>query len=295
MVTRGDPGSGSLSGLDAIKTYRYLRVGMVGAVVLLTASILIERDKVDCWQTSISAYYYTPVRAIFVGSMMAVGFALIVYKGRTASEDIFLNLAGILAPVVAVAPTTDFGRCWSVVPNPLPIGARSELAQWVIDNINNNIYARLIAGALGVIVALIVAVLTVNDVGPFRGEPVRRSAWVTLGVTAGTLLAAWWLIRNWGDFYTRAHGFAAVGMFVFLIAAIIVNAVVPAGGARYRIAYAAVAILMIVGGIAIATTRVFQDHTVLWLEAYEITLFAAYWSIQTVEKWREGVEARPAP
>lgn len=41
---------------DAIKTYRYLRIGMIGAVFLLAASIGIERSKVDCWQTSISAY-----------------------------------------------------------------------------------------------------------------------------------------------------------------------------------------------------------------------------------------------
>jgi hypothetical protein len=95
---------------DAIKTYRYLRIGMIGAVVLLAASIAIERSKVDCWQTWISAYYYTPVRAIFVGSMIAVGLSLIVYKGR-AWEDACLNFAGMLAPVVAVVPTTDVGRC----------------------------------------------------------------------------------------------------------------------------------------------------------------------------------------
>ncbi len=44
-----------LGSRDAIKTYRYLRVAMVGAVLLLAASIAIERSKVDCWQTSISA------------------------------------------------------------------------------------------------------------------------------------------------------------------------------------------------------------------------------------------------
>ena len=47
---RGDP---------AIQTYRYLRLGLVGGVVLLAASILIERAEVDCWQTSVSGYYYT--------------------------------------------------------------------------------------------------------------------------------------------------------------------------------------------------------------------------------------------
>ena len=34
-----------------------------------------------------TAYYYTPVEAIFVGTMMAVGLSLIVYKGRNRGED----------------------------------------------------------------------------------------------------------------------------------------------------------------------------------------------------------------
>ncbi|MGI9602089.1 MAG: hypothetical protein ACR2QE_09405, partial [Acidimicrobiales bacterium] len=55
----------------AIQTYRYLRIGLVGAVALLFASIVIEHREVvdDCWQTSISGYYYTPVRAILVGAL----------------------------------------------------------------------------------------------------------------------------------------------------------------------------------------------------------------------------------
>src|SRR5918996_3258587 len=110
-----------LKSQDVIKTYRYLRIGMIGAVVLLAVSIAIERSKVDCWQTSISAYYYTPVRAIFVGCLIAVSLSLIVYKGRSTWEDASLNFAGMLAPVVAVAPTTDVGCCWSIAPSPLPV------------------------------------------------------------------------------------------------------------------------------------------------------------------------------
>ena len=121
-----------LKSQDAIKTDRYLRIGMIGAVVLLAASIAIERSKVDCWQTSISAYYYTPVRAIFVGTMIAVDLALIVYKGRSGREAVCLNYAGMLAPAVARVPTTDVGTCWSVQPSPLPVEDDGSLAQWVV-------------------------------------------------------------------------------------------------------------------------------------------------------------------
>jgi hypothetical protein len=274
---------------DAIKTYRYLRIGMIGAVVLLAASIAIERSKVDCWQTSISAYYYTPVRAIFVGSMIAVGLSLIVYKGR-AWEDVCLNFAGMLAPVVAVVPTTDVGRCWSVPPIPLPVNEDGSLAEWVVTNIDNNIYALLIAGGIGLGVAAITAMVVNRSVrAPIeRGE---RGTRVSLAVTALVLVFTWWLIQTWDDFTTQAHGIAAVLMFVFLVGAIIAK-VIENWNERDTVwirVYMAVAALMILGGILIPTTRTFGDHTVFALEAYEIAFFAVYWIVQTAENWDEKV------
>ena len=274
---------------DAIKTYRYLRIGMIGAVVLLAASIAIERSKVDCWQTSISAYYYTPVRAIFVGSMIAVGLSLIVYKGR-AWEDVCLNVAGMLAPVVAVVPTTDVGRCWSVAPSPLPVKDDGSLADWVVTNIDNNIYALLIAGAVGLGVAAITAMVVNRSVrAPI--EQGDRGTRVSLAVTALVLIFVWWLIQNWDDFDTQAHGIAAVLMFVFLVGAIIAK-VVEHWNERDKVwfrVYTAVAALMILGGILIPTTRIFGEHTVFALEAYEIAFFAVYWTVQTAENWNEKV------
>jgi hypothetical protein len=282
-----------LKSRDVIKTYRYLRIGMIGAVVLLAVSIAIERSKVHCWQTSISAYHYTPVRAVFVGSMIAVGLSLIVYKGRDAWEDAFLNGAGMLAPVVAVAPTTDIGKCWSVAPSPLPVKDDGSLANWVVTNIDNNFYALLIAGGIGLGIALITA-FVVNDrsVGTTVKEvKAELGTSVSLAVTALALLFGWWLIQHWGDFNTRAHGFAAVFMFVFLISAIIVKAL-DNRHERDKVwfrAYTAVAALMVIGGILIPTTRIFDEHTVFALEAYEIAFFAFYWIVQTAENWDEKV------
>jgi hypothetical protein len=273
---------------DAEKTYRYLRIGIIGAVVLLAVSVAIERSKVDCWQTSISAYYYTPVRAIFVGALFAVGLSLIVYKGRSTVEDVCLNFAGMLALVVAVAPTTDVGRCWSVPPIPVPVNDDGSLADWVVTNIDNNFYALLIAGGVGLVVAAIVAVV-VNE--SFRA-PIDVGAVVSLAVTALVLLLGWWLIRNWGDFDTRAHGWAAVLLFVFLIFVIVAKAIEHWNKKDDEVwfwVYAVVAVLMVLGGILIPTTRVFDEHTVFALEAYEIAFFAFYWIVQTVEYWNEEV------
>ncbi|HKE52127.1 MAG TPA: hypothetical protein VKE25_11515 [Actinomycetes bacterium] len=285
-----------LKSQDAIKTYRYLRIGMIGAVVLLAASIAIERSKVDCFQTSISAYYYTPVRAIFVGTMIAVGFSLIVYKGRGVWEDTFLNLAGMLAPAVAVVPTSDVGRCWSVQPTPLPKNRDGSLADWVVANIDNNVYALLIAGGLGLLVAAVIAVVARWNKRPAI-KPGERGTVVGLFITGLVLLLVWWSIQNWDDFYTRAHGIAAVLMFVFLVAAIVVKVVDHRREPRklWFGAYLVIATLMIAGGVLIPLTRIFGDHTTFALEAYEITLFAVYWIVQTAENWNERViETVPA-
>ncbi|WP_130388544.1 hypothetical protein [Kribbella sp. VKM Ac-2569] len=74
----------------SIKTYRYLRMAMPAMIVLLAAALVIEWAKTDphCLQTSISAYYYTPVRAIFVGSLITIGVCMVVLKGNTEPEDI---------------------------------------------------------------------------------------------------------------------------------------------------------------------------------------------------------------
>lgn len=282
-----------LKSQDAIKTYRYLRIGMIGAVVLLATSIGIERSKVDCWQTSVSAYYYTPVQAIFVGAMFVVGFSLIVYKGRTTWEDVCLNVAGMLAPVVAVAPTMDVGDCWSVEPNPLPVIDGSP-ASWVVTNIDNNVYALLIAGGIGLVVGFVIT-MVVNRSATAPFDQIEKGTVVSLAVTAVALLVGWWLIRNWDDFYTQAHGIAAVLMFVFLIGAVAGVAAThrKESNKGWFPAYVTVALLMALGGVLIWTTRVFGDHTVFALEAYEITLFAVYWIIQTIENWDEKVVVTP--
>jgi hypothetical protein len=275
---------------DVIKTYRYLRIGMIGAVALLAVSILIERSKVNCWQTSISAYYYTPVRAIFVGTLIAVGLVLIVYKGRTSLEDIFLNFAGMFAPVVAVAPTIDVGDCWSLPPSPLPREADGSLAGWVVTNIHNNFYALLIAGAIGLGVALVIALAANRSVKPLLDKEVRGTT-LSLAVTAVLLLLGWVLVVNWSSFYDRAHGFAAVLFFVFLILAIIAVAF-DHWKERDKVwfrTYSAVAALMVLGAAFIVTTRVFHRHTTFALEAYEIVFFAVYWIFQTAESWNETV------
>jgi hypothetical protein len=291
--------------IAARKTYRYVRLGMVGAVVLLGASVLLEHQKVEpsCWQTSISAYYYTPARAVFVGALMAIGLSLIVIKGNTDLEDACLNVAGMLAPVVALVPTSDLGRCWSITPSPLPTvkdpSGDDPLAGWVVANIDNNIRALILAGSLGLAAAAVIAGIAVavgrkrernGTAGAWRKE-FRRTALGLLGALL-FLVASTLLFHHWDAFDTRSHGFAAMAMFGALAAAAAVNAreCFRCGRRGYFRLYLAIAVLMVAAaGLMFAD----WDHKVLAVEVIEITLFAAFWLGQTSELWNETV--RPSP
>src|SRR3954468_20244083 len=99
----------------AIKTWRYLRLALVALVVGLVVSVTYERTKVDCWPTSLSAYYYTPVHAYFVSALVAMGVCMFCLAGTTPAEDILLNIGGIFAVIVGLVPTPHPGHCASVL------------------------------------------------------------------------------------------------------------------------------------------------------------------------------------
>lgn len=93
-------------------TYFALRIGM-GAlaaalpVLLWLGGRLLDREPLRC---SMSAYYYSPaMRDTFVGSLVAIGVFLYLYKGFSRQENWALNLAGALAVGIAMRPTTP--RC----------------------------------------------------------------------------------------------------------------------------------------------------------------------------------------
>jgi hypothetical protein len=276
--------------LAALKTYRYLRIAMVLVVLALAASVLIERRDAGCFQASISAYYFTPARSVFVAGLVAIGVALVVIKGSTAFEDACLNVAGMLAPIVAFVPTTDVGSCWSVAPQASPLNADLTLAPWAVANVRNNVAALLIAGFVAHAVAATIAtienrdVLAVARVGEL-GTRVGLLATVVL-LVVGTALF-WW----WDGFATGSHGIAAVVMFVFLAMAAVGNGVRglrASPRSRYGPWYLGVGIGMAAAAIVLQVPRDW-DHRVLVLEMVEIALFVVFWLIQSKERWGRTV------
>ncbi len=291
------PGADKLDPAERVRsrTYLYLRLGMIGAVLLLFASIGSEYFKTPgshCFQNSISAYYYTPVRAIFVGTLFAVSFALVVYRAEGKWEDLFLNLAGMFVPIVAVAPTTDVGKCWSVAPGPGALNPDGFPQAWVVANIDNNMFALLVVGSLAMGLAIVLGVID-RATGVRRGSyqnartgaTERSNPWVPLGIALLVLVGVGRLTWAWDQFNKRGHGIAAALFFGFLILAVFAAAghnVLLYTGRRWMW-YAGIAVVMTVLPVVFYFGD-FGQHETAVLESLEILLFVAYWIAQTFEK-----------
>jgi hypothetical protein len=111
---------------DLVISYLTLRttIGVLGMslpfVVSLGALVLFQTG----FQSSISAYYYTGMRNVLVGTLWAIGFFLFSYKGYEGADNFAGNLACLFAVGVALFPTSPDGATEAGV---LLIGAVHEV------------------------------------------------------------------------------------------------------------------------------------------------------------------------
>ena len=263
----------------AIRSYRYLRLAIVVMVLSLGASVIIERAEAKCWQGSISAYYYTPAHSMFVGSLVAIGVCLIAIVGRKPWEDMFLNVAGMLAIVVAFVPTSPADR--------LLCAASGRVSADADAYINNNI----LAVAIGGVIALMIAAVIASKKDSLHAAKPSREVGVGLVITAALILAGViWHTADRSTFDRDAHISAAIAMFLAIGVVVLVNVWEARGG--YRVLYIVVVALMIAGVVAVLVGKAIDAewrHEVFWLEALEITPFAVFWVAQTIEHWDEGI------
>ena len=92
---------------ELIVSYLFLRqtVGWIGTllpiVLLVGNAISSAAPRPD----SISGYYYTDMRNIFVGTLCALGVFLVAYRGYDGLDESITNVAGLAAIGVALCPT----------------------------------------------------------------------------------------------------------------------------------------------------------------------------------------------
>ena len=275
------------------KTYLYLRVGLVALAIFLGASLVIELAAGDTpWLGSISAYYYTPVRSVFVATLCSMGVCLIAIKGRDRPrEDLMLNLAGMCAPVVALCPTPLEDAACGSEPRCVPDA--------FVPGVVNNVGALLVVGTIGVLFAA----------RTVRRDTHERADLVALGVSAVGLVGfALWFELGRDSFLDYAHYGTAVPMFGLIVAVALVNAArvdefVAAGGtltmgraATYKRAYRWIAYVMgwVIGGalalfvIKAATGSEPFSHWVFVVEALLLAAFSAFWILQTLQYAEDG-------
>ena len=103
MNKKSENNKGSL-----VFSYLELRkiIGILGMafpfILSLGAWILFQTGM----RSSISSYYHTGMRDVFVGTLCVIGFFLLSYKGYQRSDDIAGDLGCLFAVGVALFPTT---------------------------------------------------------------------------------------------------------------------------------------------------------------------------------------------
>src|ERR687898_3135634 len=117
-----------------VRSYLIMRV-TVGALgialpVLLVLGEPLLFDGQPFPRGSLSAYYYSGVREVFVGTLCAIGVFLVTYKVAERSRENRLSIyAGAAAIVVALFPTGKPGR--GVTPTPLQVRFGEPTVEWI--------------------------------------------------------------------------------------------------------------------------------------------------------------------
>ncbi len=282
------------------KSYRYLRVSVVAVALLLAIALVLEigwggRERFG----SISGYYYSPVRSIFVGALVAIGPALVAIKGRAGWEDTMLDLAGMLAPVVALVPTPleadrqDAG---------CPGGAAACVPPEFVPGVVNNIGALAVLGVVALAFAWFSA-----------GPVLRRQAATRWGIAAATAVWAVFVtvfLLAQDAFLTMAHYSAAVPFFLLIAGVAYLNGrraparrdvavLTPdAYGRAYRLVSGLMIATLVPTGVYYAVTALAGVErwfaTIAVVETALLVLFVVFWVLQTIENWNSEAVAEQA-
>jgi hypothetical protein len=286
---------------------------------------------------SVSAYYYTPAQAIFVGALIGLGACMIALKGTNDVEDVFLNLGGMFAAVVAIVPTArgeDYRtavRACKQAAGPLltrkaSTGLDCPTVQTLADatraNVENNMVALLVMGALGLLATVFFALryrssnrsVGRSGVASMDPDSPRNGLRPTFWWGFGAALVVWavgavvfWAYTQW--FVDHAHYLAAAGLFACILVVAVANAFrrqgkqQPSGASALdrsmkavgaatdalirpgrRDPYAWLSWLMV--GAAVVGTVLVLSHRIslFWLEIVVAFLFVVFWTVQTVER-----------
>ena len=268
------------NGMRVERTYFSLRLALSSLMAVLVIALLIHAVATHCVRQSISAYYYTPMLPMFVGTLIAVGTCLIAYQGTTYIENILLDIAGFFAFMVAFVPTspTDKSCQASIVQSTI-----DESVITPLDFVHFNVYPLLWITIAATAMALVARAKSKKDDGK-KPELIRIGA----GLGAQVFIIAFiWLLPD--GFKSVAHWFAATGLFVCIIAVVWSNHLgrseTRAGDGWwsrniYAMVIAFMGLILVVTAVMLVTDWAYR---VTFVEFGLVVGFAVFWGIQTAD------------
>lgn len=285
------------------KTHRYLRLSLVLIVFALLVSVALQ-SFVVMWEPmmfgwnpphSISHAIYTPARDVFAGALIATSVVLLALSGRSRATTL-LDACAVLAPLIAIVPT-GLADTRAVGHIPCPIATECIPAGYV---------GSAKAGIAVYAVVVVAVVITMAVIRRRTRTPNRAAVLVSLFalVTAAvvTALAFAPALNEYFPFNfwpVNSIHFAVTLLFFGVFAAV---PILYAGGPlepgetpptpRQRSVYRWIAGLLIADLVLLVVAVLFRQTfgetpVVLIGEAVALILFAAFWWVQTFQRWND--------
>ena len=308
------------------RTYRYVRIVLIGTVPAMFLAIWLVYETLlkpkDVALPSISHYYYTPAGVVFIGGLVAAAAALLALSSNGV-ERVLLIVAAFFAPLIALVPTPVSGKDLAnldlITPNlDLTCPPKTPCIPAPFD-----VYVGIsVVVWLAAVAVAIVAGFIIIRWGTKRksGSGMPVSAWVAEGI----LVALWIAYFVWfrSENFAAAHVVSASTFFLIITAVVFVQARKPPYRTRKRAAAGKPAstgqkaikrlmwiiaslmavvlipvVLLLLAAVLTSLgidpdvlgidTDAFAPTLVFWVEAAGLTLFGAFWVIQTVRKWND--------
>ncbi|WP_243075673.1 hypothetical protein [Microbacterium sp. SS28] len=276
------------------RTHRYLRLSLGVLVIAILVSVGLESLQLGAVLPSISHYFYSAAQPVFVGALVAASLALAALSGR-GLETTLLDVAAVFAPLIAIVPTGIYGRS---LQRELGVACPPRtmcVPDQYLDQVRNGVATYLIVLVLVVAIGLLLR---------RRKRISGRGIYVVAVVGAITLVAlgalAFVPILNDGFpsnrlFPVGIHYTVTIAFFGAFAAVPIINAFRVTTDAEskpklwQKLLYLAIALALIADLIVLVffAASLEPAPVVFICEAIALALFAAFWFVQTAQRWDE--------
>ena len=267
-----------------LKSYQYLRITIVVLLAALGFAVAFEIVRVPshCVQGSISAYYYTPVRPILIAALIATGCSMIAIKAVHEVEDILLNVAGVMAMIVALVPTGPPSRLCPAD------GSKLDLTADTAGFVANNVPALLASGALAIALTYVIGKTSNRPAVPHADPNIVKGLTVVGAFIVGGFI---WYQTAQDNFLRHAHSWSAAVMFLLIAVVVIINA--RRAFSAYARWYGGIVVFMVLAAAGVFAYKLAHSswrHNVFAIELLEIVPFTTFWAVQTVENWNAPID-----